>query len=180
MFQMKKSLFAVVALAAAVSSSQALAGPGFNLGLMGGAGMTMTSTSGVDGGIGISAGATAGIGPIEASLLYTQYQLSATVLGVEATSTLNYLDVPVLFRMGVGPLSVGLGGFYSMFLSGSATAAGVTADVTDAEANYGATASVRFTLPIVGLFADARYNLGLKDDDGTLSSAALLVGWNFL
>lgn len=177
MFQMKKSLFAVVALAAAVSAPKAFALPGVDLGIMAGAGLSMPSLSGVDGGIGISAGATAGIGPIEASLLYSQYRTSLLV--TETTS--NYLEIPLLFRAGLGPVSFGIGGFYSMFLSGSQTVSGTTTEITDGDSNYGATASARFTVPVLGFFVDGRYNLGLKDMSGsTASSAAVYLGWNFL
>jgi hypothetical protein len=173
MFQIKKNLFALVVVATALSATPAFAIPGVDLGVMGGASMGLPSTSGVDGKIGLSAGASLGLGPIEASVLYSQYKAGASILGNDVSYTLNYLDVPVLFRMGVGPISLGVGGFYSMFLNGSASAAG--------ESNYGATASLRFTVPVVGFFVDGRYNLGLKDNSGEkLSGAALLLGFNFL
>jgi hypothetical protein len=168
-------------VAAALSAQQAFAIPGVDLGIMGGAAMSMPNTSGVDGKIGLTAGASVGLGPIEASLLYSQYKAEALIFGNNVSMTYNYLDVPVLFRAGVGPLSIGVGGFYSIFLNGSASVAGQNEDITDVESNYGATASLRFTVPVVGFFVDGRYNLGIRESEGEkLSSAALLLGFNFL
>ncbi len=180
MFQIKKSLFAFVAVAAAFSVPQAFAMPGVDLGIMGGAGMTMPSFSGdlggatLSGGIGISAGASLGVGPLEVSALYSQYSIKLEAGGESLSSTANYLDIPVLFRMGAGPISFGVGGFYSLFLSDDS-------GTGDSDPNYGATASVRFTLPVIGFFVDGRYNLGLKEEEQSkISSAAVYLGFNFL
>ena len=174
MFSMKKSFFAVAIVTAAISASAAQAAPGFKVGLMGGANYAMPKPStGLTEKFGLSGGLSLGVGPLEVSALYSQYKIEAAGISI----TTNYLDVPVLFRMGAGPLSLGLGGFYSTFLDGS-TSVGATVNGT---ANYGATGSLRVTVPVVGLFIDGRYNLGLKDDNGDkLSSAALYLGWNIL
>jgi Outer membrane protein beta-barrel domain len=180
MLQMKKSLLAALALAAVVSAPKAYALPGMDIGVMGGANFAKYS-SGVDSAFGFSGGASVGLGPLEVSALYTQYKFSATLLGQSVSTTLNQLDVPVLYRLGVGPVSLGVGGFYSMFLSGSTSSNGVSTSVTSGNSNYGATASARFTIPVLGFFVDGRYNLGLKDNSGVkTSSMAAYLGWNIL
>jgi hypothetical protein len=183
MFPIKKSLFAAVVLAATLSTSNAFALPGLSLGVMGGAAISAPTVSNaallggatVSGGTGLSAGGTLGLGPLEVSALYSQYKATAALGGVSATVTANTLDVPVLFRMGVGPIGLGLGGFYSMHLSDD------SGDSSSGGSNYGATASVRLTIPVIGLFVDGRYNMGLKEDDGVkMSSLGAYVGFNFL
>ena len=154
MFQPKKSLLAVAVVAASLSSTNAFALPGLSLGVMGGASISAPSVTDaalvgsatLKGGTGLSAGATLGAGPLEVSALYSQYQ--ATALSTTVNS--SFLDVPVLFRMGLGPISLGLGGFYSMHLSDDSGAS------QNRGANYGATASVRLTIPVVGFFVDGR------------------------
>ena len=181
MFQFRRRVLPLLALAATLSAPSAYALPGMDIGVMGGGSFAKSNQSGLDSKFGISGGASVGLGPLEISALYTQYKIGATVLGISAETTFNYLDLPVLYRVSAGPVSVGLGGFYSLFLSGSVTTAGVTTNVTDGESNYGATASARFTIPVLGFFVDGRYNLGLKDQGGSkLSSMAAYIGWNFL
>ena len=174
MFHLKKSLLGVAALAAIASTPAAFAMPGAHLGIMGGANYAMPSPSaGSTSKIGLGGGASIGVGPLEISAIYNQYKLESA--GVTQTS--NYLDIPVLLRMGAGPVSLGLGGFYSPFLSGSSSTGGTFTS----EANYGASGSLRFTVPVVGFFVDGRYHLGLKDYSGTKNSAAALyLGWNIL
>jgi hypothetical protein len=170
--RIQRSLIAFAFLLSLLSAPRAFAVPGLELGVMAGAAASMP-TGVLDGGIGLSVGATGGVGPLEASLLYTQYKLS--IPGNDITG--NYLDIPVLYRMSLGPVGLGIGGFYSMFLSRSST----VVLTGDGESNYGATASLRFTIPVVGLFLDGRYNLGLKDSNGSkASSAAFYLGFNFL
>ncbi|MFN7685594.1 MAG: outer membrane beta-barrel protein [Oligoflexia bacterium] len=177
----KNKSFAALALATALvthfTAPQAHALPGLDIGLMAGGAISKSSANSVDGGFGLSFGPTVGMGPIEASALYSQYKLTAPTV---STST-NYLEIPVLYRLGLGPVSVGVGGFYSVFLSGSTTVGSTTTDLTSGSSNYGATASARVTIPMLGLFADARYNLGLRDSSGSkLSSLGFYLGWNFL
>lgn len=170
--RIQRSLIAFAFLLFLVSTPKAFAVPGLELGVMAGAAVSFPG-SGVDGGAGVSAGASASLGPVEGSLLYSQFKLS----GPGFSATVNNLEIPVLYRLGLGPLSVGAGGFYSLFLSGS-TSGPIT--LTE-ESNYGAVASARFTIPVTGVFFDARYNLGLKDTDGSkASSAAFYVGINLL
>ena len=174
MFHLKKSLLGVAALAAIASAPSAFAVPGVDIGIMGGANYAMPSNSaGITKKIGLGGGASIGVGPLEISAIYNQYKIEASGL----TVTTNYLDIPVLLRIGAGPISLGLGGFYSPFLSGTTNVGGtVTAD-----ANYGATGSLRFTVPVAGFFIDGRYNLGLNDDGGSkLSGASVYLGWNIL
>lgn len=153
----------------------ALAMPGLSFGLMAGATKPSfkNTQATLSGDLGLSGGASLVIGSIEASALYTQYKLSNN-LGGQGTvkSTINYLDIPVLYRIELGPLSLGAGGFYGLYMSTSPTSSEKGAS------NYGASASFRFTLPVVGLFADARYQLGLKESSGgnKISSAAVYLG----
>ncbi len=183
MLQIKKSLLAVVALAATLSAPNAFAVPGFSLGVMGGASMsapkvsdpTQWAGSTISGGTGLSAGASLGLGRLEVSALYSQMKTSTASGGVSGSLTENYLEIPVLLRMGVGPIGLGLGGFYSMFLSSNG-------DINDSGSpNYGASASVRLTIPVIDIFVDGRYNLGLKEDGGVkISTLGAYVGFNFL
>ncbi|MBU6376251.1 MAG: hypothetical protein KGQ59_09670, partial [Bdellovibrionales bacterium] len=115
MIQISKRIYAALALSAVIVAPQAFAMPGMDIGVMGGGSFAKSSQSGLDSKFGISGGASVGLGPLEVSALYTQYKFSQP--GTDYT--LNYLDVPVLYRLSLGPVSVGAGGFYSAFLSGS-------------------------------------------------------------
>ena len=159
-----------------ISGSTALALPGLSVGVMGGANLSMPSAdlpagATLSGGVSYSAGATVEAGPLEVSAIYSRYSLKAGLLGIETTTASKYLELPVLYRLGVGLASVGVGGFYGLCLD-----SGATGD----DHNYGAVASVRVNIP-GGFFADGRFNLGLKDLAGSkLSSAAVFLGFNFL
>jgi hypothetical protein len=149
-----RTLFVVVLF---ISSSGAFALPGLSVGVMGGANLAMPSVGSSK--VGYSLGPTFEAGPLQASALYSKYMDS------------KYLDLPVLYSMGIGLASVGLGGFYGLCLD-----SGATSD----DHNYGAVANVRVKIP-GGLFADGRFNLGLKELGGSkLSSAAVMLGFNFL
>ncbi|NDF16068.1 hypothetical protein EB061_12245, partial [bacterium] len=126
----------------------------------------------VSGTLGYSVGPSVGIGPLELNVLYSSYGTKVTALGTSATSTSKYLDIPALYRIGAGPLSIGVGGFYSLCLNDNAT--------SDSN-NYGAVGSVRASIPGLGFFVDGRFNLGLKDMTGSkLSSLAVLIGYDFI
>ena len=165
-----------VALFLVVAPSQSFAVPGVSVGLMAGPNLTFPSVPTlpgieVSGGIGFSVGPSVGLGPIEASLLYSSYKTTATILTVESSNTSKSLDIPVLYRFGAGPVGIGLGGFYSLSME-----SGSTSD----DNNYGLVGSARVTIP-GGLFVDGRFNLGLKDSSGSkVSAAAVLLGFNFL
>jgi hypothetical protein len=158
--------------------SVAYALPGLGFGLMAGPNLTLPSTpsvSGYDlaGGIGFSVGPTVGVGPLEASLLYSSYTLKTTVGANTSSNSSSSLDLPVLYRVGAGPIELGLGGFYSLSLE-----SGSTSD----DNNYGVVGSVRTTIP-GGFFVDGRFNFGLKEVDGSnskVSSLAILLGFNFI
>jgi hypothetical protein len=151
--------------------------PGVSVGIMGGGNLTLPSATmpagtELTGTLGYSVGPSVGIGPLEVSMLYSSYGSKVTALGLSQTTTSNFLDIPALYRIGAGPLAVGIGGFYSICLESGCTSS---------NNNYGATASVRASIPVVGLFVDGRFNLGLKDTNGSKSSAlALLVGYDFI
>jgi hypothetical protein len=186
MFSIQKSFLTLAAIAATLSSSNAFAIPFVDLGVMAGGAISAPTISDpaqlagstLSGGFGLSGGASLGLGPIEVSALYSQ--LKAKIAGgpVNSEVTSNYLDIPVLLRMGLGPISFGVGGFYSVFLSGSSSVPG---DTVDGKGNYGPTASLRFTVPVVGFFVDGRYSLGLKETNGVkMSTAGVYLGFNFL
>ena len=145
-------------------STSAFALPGASIGLMGGANLATPSGTTATGNVGYAVGPTLTAGPLEVSALYTHYSVSFS----NVTATSKYLDIPVLYRMGVGLANVGVGGFYGIPLD------------TGNSGNYGLVASTQVNL-LGKLFLDGRYNLGLKNSSGSkLSSAALLVGFNFL
>ena len=142
--------------------------PGVSFGIMGGANLNLPNTTGLTGTLGYSVGPSVGLGPLEVSALYSSY--GTEFLGLSVNN--NFLDLPVLYRIGAGPLSVGLGGFYSICMESACTAD---------NNNYGATASVRASIPVVGFFVDGRFNLGLKDTAGSkASSMAVLLGYDFI
>ena len=179
MLRFSKNLLSLYSLAAICISTSAFAIPGIEAGLMVGGMRTILNTpdlgsaASVSGGTGVSAGATAGVGPLEISALYSQYKMHSQVLGLGVDAQSNYLDLPVLLRIGAGPASIGLGGFYSVRLSSD--------DQATNNSNYGATASVRISIPTSNLFIDGRYQLGLKDVSGTKTSGlALYLGYAFL
>jgi hypothetical protein len=159
---------ALVALLAPVAHAI----PGVSFGVMGGANLNLPNTTGLTGTIGYSVGPSVGIGPLEVSALYSSYGTELTVLNLTQTVRNDFLDIPVLYRIGAGPLTVGLGGFYSICVESTCT--------TDNN-NYGATASVRASIPVVGFFVDGRFNLGIKDTAGSrASSMAVLLGYDFI
>ena len=169
----------VLAFLALISfHSVAYALPGLGFGLMAGPNLTLPSTpsvSGYDlaGGIGFSVGPTVGVGPLEASLLYSSYTLKSTVASTTSSNSYKSLELPVLYRIGAGPIEFGLGGYYSLSVdSGS----------TSEDNNYGLVGSVRTSIP-GGLFVDGRFNLGLNEVDSSnskVSSLAILIGFNFI
>jgi len=142
--------------------------PGVSFGIMGGANLNLPNATGITGSVGYSVGPSVGLGPLEVSALYSSY--GAEFLGVSTSS--NFLDLPVLYRIGAGPLSVGLGGFYSICVESTCTMD---------NNNYGATASFRASIPVVGFFVDGRFNLGIKDTAGSrASSMAVFLGYDFI
>ncbi len=148
--------------------------PGVSFGIMGGANLNLPNTTGLTGMIGYSVGPSVGLGPLEVSALYSSYgtEITIPVLNVTQSVSSNFLDIPVLYRIGAGPLSVGLGGFYSICMESTCTTS---------DNNYGATASVRASVPVVGFFVDGRFNLGLRDSAGSkASSMAVLLGYDFI
>lgn len=167
----------LVSISILFAGANAYAVPGVNVGLMVGPNLSFVSGdfpvgTSLSGGVGYSVGPSVGLGPIEISALYTSTTTTASVLGIEASSTSKSLEIPVLYRLGMGPIGLGLGGFYGLSLESGAT--------SDSN-NYGLTASTRVTVPGVGLFVDGRFNLGLNDMGGSkMSSAAILIGFDFI
>jgi hypothetical protein len=170
---MKTRISLIVSACILFSSASAFALPGASIGLMGGANLAVPSLStpgfSSSGSIGYSVGPTVQAGPLEVSALYTHYTVKLTPTGGTAVSSSSkYLDIPALYRLGVGLASVGVGGFYGIALDSGNSA------------NYGAVASARVSIP-GGYFLDGRFNLGLKDVSGSkLSAASVLLGFNFL
>ena len=170
----------VLGLAATVpQNAQAL--PGFKLGVVGAGGLGLWSksidtgvpglTTETSGGLALGGGAAAEIGPISAELLYMTRKTNATLLGVSvSTPSTASLDIPVMFRMGLGPISLGAGGYYSLSLE------------SGGGSTFGLVAGPRLSIP-GGLFVDARVNYGLEKFEGldvTPIEGLVLVGFSFL
>jgi hypothetical protein len=121
------------------------------------------------GGLGFGGGLVVDIGPIGVSAIYISRKTTATTtllgVSVDVSANTGIIHVPVVYRIGLGGASLNLGGFY-----GIGTASGSGSD-------YGATGGFRFGKKF---FVDLSYNMGLKDNSGTKSKAALaLIGTMF-
>lgn len=173
---MRSGLFSLLAGMVVFMGAEAHAIPGVSFGIMGGGNLSLPTISAagasVSGKVGYSVGPTATLGPVEASLLYSMYSVKTTTLLGTATAESKYLDIPVLYRLGLDLASIGIGGFFGLCLDSGATST---------DNNYGAVASVRTKLPGTSIFLDGRFNLGLHDmGGGKNSSLAVLVGYDFL
>jgi hypothetical protein len=167
-----------------ISSGAAFALPGVSLGVVGGGNYNMSSfpsvsedgfTSSVSGGLGYTLGISADLPMITASVLFSRLSAKATVSGgglsLSQSSTYKIIQVPVHYSIGLGGVSVGVGGFMDYSLE----------DDQGSNANYGLSAGARMGLPMSGLFAQGLFNYGLKDMDGAKQHTALvLIGYNFL
>ncbi len=165
------SLFTV---SAAVILSSAPAHALIGLGIEGGVTQTQYSFSGAgveaSGGMGYTLGAQAELGPLEGDLMFTSRTLKTTVGGTTTSTSAQSIDIPVFFALGIYPVSVGVGGFYSMSMEeGGGT-------------DFGVAAKAKVKIPLAGMFADLRYMYGLKKDanEERTNTVMLLVGLNIL
>lgn len=174
----KKSLFALLALAASLAGSiNAEAG----VSLVGALNYGLNSETGTDPATGLSVETKGGLGfgggllldfgmggaSIEVGGLFLSKSIKSTttVLGIPIEDSVNAssVHVPVMVRFG-GMTSFGVGGFFEASLeSGGGT-------------DYGVVGGPRFSMP-GGLFFDGRFAYGLKD--GNSMNAMLLVGFKF-
>lgn len=181
----RKIFITFALLAAAGLQSQAQAAPGFSLGVVGvgGTGINsfdatvLTATVSAKTSLIAGAGVAAEIGPLSAELIYMIRELTVTteVPGVAAVELSTYgrtLDLPVMFRFGMGGASIGAGAYYQI----PAQSGG--------KSSLGLTGGVRFNVP-GGLFGDARFNYSLNKvttslGDYTPIEGLVMVGFNFL
>jgi hypothetical protein len=176
----QKFVFSLCAifLAAATFTPNAHALPGFKLGVaaLGGMGLSSSETTSLLGTLSAKAGtvfgggAAAEIGPLSAELLYVSRKATVSLAGVEmASASAASIDIPVMYQMGLGPLSLGMGGYYSMSME------------TGGGSTYGLVAGPRVSVP-GGFFLDARGLYGLKKDDlgNNPIELQLLAGFSFL
>lgn len=115
---------------------------GFNTATATAKGITATSK----GSLGYAAGVLIDVSMLEVGAVYLHRNYTVSITGYSDSNKYgNYIELPLLFRYGPGPVSVGFGGFY---------------DVASTS-NYGLTADARIST-IVGPFLDVRFNYSLK------------------
>ncbi len=126
---------------------------------------------------------------LETGLLYTPFVTHIGLAPLEANLTQKYLVIPVIARFTLLPLiSFGAGISYGI-KSGDLTSDNSlfsTAGMS-AKNNLGLTGSIALRLPLApafGILVDARYTLGLTDQDDSASSQKfnqiqILAGLNF-
>lgn len=152
----RNHLFAVVLVAFGLASSNAQAVVGFSVVGAGSIGLTNFSVAGnsVKGKPGYGGGVIADLGlafsSLEIGALYLNRKYETTLLGVTTTTTDSVLHVPVMLRLGT-LLTFGVGAYLDVPLD------------DDTESDYGLTAGPR--IGIGPIFADARFNYGLKSTD---------------
>ena len=147
--------------------------PELEFSILGGANIHMYSRSAesllpdtTSGGMSWVLGGTAALGSIEAGLFVARKTL--TDAGTE-TSSWSSLDIPVLYRFGFWPVTLGVGGFYSVPIGTEST-----------DGSYGLVLGPRVFLP-GGILLDTRFQWGLNQDRNSASSSNLqvMVGYNF-
>ena len=147
--------------------------PEVDFSILGGANLNMVSRSDLStlpdtttGGMSWIVGGTAGIGSLEVGLLVAQKTLDdAGAL----TGTWSSLEIPVLYRFGFWPVTLGVGGFYSVPIGTEAT-----------DSSWGLAFGPRVFLP-GGLLLDTRFQWGLSEDRYAASSSSLqvMLGYSF-
>jgi hypothetical protein len=163
---------ALLAISGATQSAHAQI-PELEFSILGGANLHMYSRSEesllpdtASGGMSWILGGTAAIGAIEAGLFVARKTL--TDAGAE-TNSWSSLDIPVLYRFGFWPVTLGVGGFYSVPIGTEYT-----------DGSYGLVFGPRVFLP-GGILLDTRFQWGLNQDRNSASSSNLqvMVGYNF-
>ena len=124
----------------------------------------------------------------EVGLLYYQREVGYGTLG---TQTSNWLELPVLERIRFLGFSIGAGLYMARGIgslksqSGGGTTSYSYADANIRDFDFGWVGALSYTLPVFGLFADLRYNGGLRNlsniinDTYKFSDVQLLVGVRF-
>lgn len=197
---MKKFLILLLLLGL---GSMALA-QGLSFGIKGGmnvANMSGDSLSGTEGLAGVAVGAYASIGllpniAVQPEILFSQKGCKETgeILGTayEATSRINYLEIPVLAKISFGAIVkpyVLAGPYFSTMMgaTGEATIGGISAsvDISDLfkSSDMGLTFGAGVQTPIK-LSVEARYSMGLgsidniaPDENVKNSNVSLLIGF---
>lgn len=165
---MKLSLLSALSLIAlTLSSAHAVVGVSLVGGLNYGGLNSASATSGgrsatVEGGLGYGGGALLELGPLETGAIYVHRTYKTIVTGrADVDSSNTAIIVPLLYRVPAGPINFGLGGFY---------------DLGDSK-DYGPSASLRLSAPLVGPFFEVRFNYGLKT--GNEKDVLALIGYKF-
>ena len=143
---------------------------------MGGVNYGYGTTSTTDTSTGLTATTKGGLGygggllaepmsfPLEVGVLYLSRHYQVTRTGFADSSTnLHFVEIPVMFRLGHGSMTFGLGGFADI-------------DIGDGS-NYGLTAGPRFGGTHGGGFLDLRFSYGLKA--GHTEDIAAMLGYAF-
>jgi len=136
---------------------------GVNYGGLNSASKTVSGqTAEVKGGLGYGGGALLELASVETGVLYVHRTYKTTITGrASTTASNNAIIVPLLYRLSAGFVSLGLGGFYDF------------GDFSD----YGPTASLRLSPPLVGPFFEVRFNYGLET--GNEKDVLALIGYRF-
>jgi hypothetical protein len=168
----KPLLLAMALFTLAASPAQAQI-PELDFSILGGANLNMVSRSDTStlpdtstGGMSWILGGTAGLGAIEVGLLVAQKTLNDAG---DLTGSWSSVEIPVLYRFGFWPVTLGVGGFYSIPIGTDAT-----------DASWGLAFGPRVFLP-GGLLLDTRFQWSLNEDRYAASSSSLqvMLGYSF-
>lgn len=135
---------------------------------------------------------------IQPEILFKQYGATGEVMGIESSTTLNYLQVPILARIAIpvaGPVTpkVLVGPTFGYFLSGSTEAGDLTDDIEGDDVNkfdIGVAAGVGADIAAGpgSLSVDLRYDRSFtgtqdEDDPGGLNNVntgfGFMLGYNY-
>jgi hypothetical protein len=168
-------MVAVLVALSLVSSPAQAVGIGYSVVGAGSYGLTNVSVAGngTKGQLGYGGGVLVDFGlavsSVEVGALYLNRKFETTVLGTTTQSSESVLHIPAMMRFG-SLLTLGLGAYLDLPLGNGA------------QSDYGLTAGPR--LGFGPIFADARFNYGLKSSDFFGQSLhhmelLLLVGYTF-
>ena len=85
-------------------------------------------------------------------------------ISIAASTNTSLIEIPVMYRLGSGTTTFGLGGFYGLVMG------------SGGGSNYGLTAGPRFATA-GGLFLDLRFNYALKTDSP--KDVLAMIGYYF-
>lgn len=130
-----------------------------------------TTVAGLEtkGGLGFGGGLVADIGPIGTGVIYASRKTTSTgtLLGVavDIPVTVSFLHIPLVYRIGLGGVSLNLGGYFDLIME------------SGGGSDYGLSGGFRFGKKF---FVDASYNMGLKGSGDAKTKAIIaLVGVMF-